>query len=1287
MHNILKSKKTKIIALMGTLLGASTVSLILSCVAWFSEVDVFKPYDVYSSVITSYFDSGSGTETDPYIITRPIHYWNLVYLQESNLEGFADGHLYFQLGKDMDRDGYAEFYEYDDNGVLQWVDDSETQERYSKYLNMNYYQSDKAILPLGSSIHPFTGHINGNNLTVKNLYINGDGRADIGVFGYCDQKATVDNTYFYNVNIDIKNPNPESNPTQHSPSHTTTANIGYLCGHIYDADSQFNNVYINECEMYNSEAASGNYDILNTYSYFGRVDVVNRTDAATASYRSDLNPTLVHNYLDTNYDSLSGKGLKSRNTEYVNNVSSNKFSDAVSQNTTDDSYSMNSNFKGDYDASLSTVGYTSGDTVVKNIRYKDGEDFNRLSTTTTELDHEPTNNDEDGKYVYWDSTNTRWKYAVVSSTSGEEQTIQFNCFYISFTISNTKYYLYYDDSSTTSSPTLSVTSTAPGDSSNEDDYYFVFKELENSKGVATLKSSDEQTGYYIYSPANQKYLTQKTYEGSLLFTDAFKDALTFNIKGPETSISLKINSHDEALLASSSGIEAKHTSGTTDPTIFDIGNVEEDKDSTTATYDLLTDASVLTDGSVIAIGTGYTGDIYVMSTVQNGNNRSTTNATVTNNYISNVPNLCEIELKQNTNGWAFYDKTYNNNEGGYLYAAGKKSSGNNYLRTETTLDSNNYGLWTISINSSTYTASIQNVGNAYTPYMLFNNGNNGDKYKLFACYDKTTKGEMPYIFLRNEASTIAAYISHSVVRSYTSTISTDEKNILIYDTYVGALNTTTYTELFTVKRTDSESIIFNFSNSTVSYKATLADGWIKVTSISSLTAGDTIAIVASNYDYALSTKQNSDNRGAVSITKSDNQITFDSTTDPTVAQLTLGGSSGSWTFYDSTYSGYLYAASSSDHKLKTRETNSDENGIWSITISSTGTATITAQGDNTHKLLKYNAASTLFSCYTNGMQDVCIYKYFHTEYSDANYIADEIGGYYNPDIMDVVGKADFYNNYVQIPGASTADTTKGIANKVGSKFYATQYTDNALVVYVENSGSRDLGTLTVTYSLPSGSDAYPELIQSRSTGYAKARSSFTDNGCYDLDDDASTTTYMLNININNIGKLCFCALDADGNVYATYDDNGDVVKCKDETYSVSSVDRYVLYIGVNPGTNNGAININSARFEFTQAPGNIGEFGTVGYRSAVYNDDGSLNEAESRVSGTVLNFYYLISIAGAKVTAKTYFDHTTHTYEITFTSNVSCTIYVFNYDSNTYTVKINGQTCTHGTNVISITAS
>ena len=80
-------------------------------------------------VISQYFDSGSGTQDDPYIITRPVHLYNMTELYDK-WEGFAEENHYFQLGKDIDNDGDLEFYAYDDNGVYL--------ETYSDSLNMCY---------------------------------------------------------------------------------------------------------------------------------------------------------------------------------------------------------------------------------------------------------------------------------------------------------------------------------------------------------------------------------------------------------------------------------------------------------------------------------------------------------------------------------------------------------------------------------------------------------------------------------------------------------------------------------------------------------------------------------------------------------------------------------------------------------------------------------------------------------------------------------------------------------------------------------------------------------------------------------------------------------------------------------------------------------------------------------------------------------------------------------------------------------------------------------------------
>ena len=145
-------------------------------------------------------------------------------------------------------------------------------------------------------------------------------------------------------------------------------------------------------------------------------------------------------------------------------------------------------------------------------------------------------------------------------------------------------------------------------------------------------------------------------------------------------------------------------------------------------------------------------------------------------------------------------------------------------------------------------------------------------------------------------------------------------------------------------------------------KATLVED------VDDLTIGDNVVIVAAGYNYALSTTQNSNNRGQVAITKSGNDVEL----NDNVQILTLEAGTVDGTFAFNTGSGFLYAASSSSNHLKTQATN-NENGSWKIEIAE-GKATIQAQGKNARNLLKYNQTSSLFSCYGSGQEDVSIYK-------------------------------------------------------------------------------------------------------------------------------------------------------------------------------------------------------------------------------------------------------------------------------------------------------------------------
>ena len=148
--------------------------------------------------------------------------------------------------------------------------------------------------------------------------------------------------------------------------------------------------------------------------------------------------------------------------------------------------------------------------------------------------------------------------------------------------------------------------------------------------------------------------------------------------------------------------------------------------------------------------------------------------------------------------------------------------------------------------------------------------------------------------------------------------------------------------------------------------------YTKVTSVSELEAGANYLIVG--YDDALGycamSYQKSNNRHAIQVTENGGSITLTPASDPSsqteAYQITLGGNAGAWTFFDEVKGGYLYAASSSGNQLKTQTTN-NANGEWNIVFEGDGTAVVTAQGENTRNVMRFNENSSngdpLFNCY------------------------------------------------------------------------------------------------------------------------------------------------------------------------------------------------------------------------------------------------------------------------------------------------------------------------------------
>lgn len=156
--------------------------------------------------------------------------------------------------------------------------------------------------------------------------------------------------------------------------------------------------------------------------------------------------------------------------------------------------------------------------------------------------------------------------------------------------------------------------------------------------------------------------------------------------------------------------------------------------------------------------------------------------------------------------------------------------------------------------------------------------------------------------------------------------------------------------------------------------------YTRISSESELNAGDQVILVGFDNDgqaFAMSW-QKSNNRGAIAVSEGGGTITTDvatsssSQTEP--YELTVGGASGAWTFYDALGGGYLYAPGGGNY-LRT-QTTLDSKGEWTLTINEDGFYPVSNGGVDQCNM-RYNVTSTLFGCYTgssNVTGIVYIYK-------------------------------------------------------------------------------------------------------------------------------------------------------------------------------------------------------------------------------------------------------------------------------------------------------------------------
>ena len=373
---------------------------------------------------------------------------------------------------------------------------------------------------------------------------------------------------------------------------------------------------------------------------------------------------------------------------------------------------------------------------------------------------------------------------------------------------------------------------------------------------------------------------------------------------------------------------------------------------------------------------------YALSTTQNSNNRGQAVVTKNGETITFGNDVQVLTLQTgNVNGTlAFYTGN------GYLHAA---SSSSNYLRTETTPSPNSS--WTITI-TNTGIATIKAQGTYTKNWLRYNSSSS-----IFSCYSSgqgdvsiykkggsggggSTPDPDPIPVTSVSLDKTSHTMNEGEIVTLTATVlpanaddpsvsweSDNEAVAKVNDngdvTAVSPGNAT-----ITVTTTDGGHTAT--CTITVNALPTVEGTWTLVTDAANLKAGDRIVIAAAEYDLALSTTQNSNNRGQAAVTKDGSTITFTEATQI----LTLEAGTVDNTLAFNTGAGYLYAASSSSNQLKTQTTNND-NGSWNISIDNAGIATIVAQGSNTRSTMQYNKTSELFACYeTASQQTIAIYK-------------------------------------------------------------------------------------------------------------------------------------------------------------------------------------------------------------------------------------------------------------------------------------------------------------------------
>jgi len=431
-------------------------------VSWFVKSRIDLAEKANAKIMSGYFHSGDGSEDDPFVITRPVHYENMHKLNNQYEETFSKNEYHFQFGiADEGSDDYY-FYGYGSDGKTIDTD------VHTKILDLK----NITVKPIGTSEFPFTGYLEGNDLSVQNFKIDGNGRSDIGIFGFVksttytkiekdenDQNvevtyAPIHNCYWRNFIIDtsgsttVHKHDLTNNPSNAHYDSDNSAEVGYLAGHVVNTES-FENCYINNASV---KAKGGNAKANTTYGYFGMAenDYLGGKTAKGNNYEFKLDSEAIYRSTRQRYDDIADNPIRVRsgddqiteyttplngdNEEIVDGSAKYPFSSAMSRAKAwdnNDTYTIEGKTPNNKNAArnytYSSIGYQDTTTNTTPLEY---EVYYKKNNTNQYMPKDTIYKSDwkspqslssltaKGDYYYHDGTN--WKYIHSENVAGAE---------------------------------------------------------------------------------------------------------------------------------------------------------------------------------------------------------------------------------------------------------------------------------------------------------------------------------------------------------------------------------------------------------------------------------------------------------------------------------------------------------------------------------------------------------------------------------------------------------------------------------------------------------------------------------------------------------------------------------------------------------------------------------------------------------------------------------------------------------------------------------------------------